>query len=55
MLYSGANEMKQRSIKKVVTKVSLREKKSDAEYWRNQSPATRLAALDEIRREPSKH
>jgi hypothetical protein len=51
MLYSGANEMKKRSIIKVVTKVSLREQKSDAEYWRSQSPAARLAALDEIRRE----
>ncbi|MCJ7435797.1 MAG: hypothetical protein MUO77_20135 [Anaerolineales bacterium] len=43
--------MKQRAIKKVFTKVSLSEQKNDAEYWRSQSPAARLAALDEIRRE----
>ena len=48
---SGTNEMKQRSIKKVVTKVSLRDQKSDADYWLSQTPAARLAALDEIRRE----
>ena len=29
----------------------MREQKSDAEYWRAQPPAARLAALEEIRRE----
>lgn len=40
-----------RTIKKVVTKTTMREQKSDAEYWRAQPPAARLAALEEIRRE----
>jgi hypothetical protein len=38
-------------IKKVVTKVKLGDKKTDAAYWRNQSYAARLAALEEIRQE----
>jgi hypothetical protein len=42
---------KMRTIKKVVTKTAMREQKSDAEYWRAQPPAARLAALEEIRRE----
>ncbi|MCI0553849.1 MAG: hypothetical protein L0287_23110 [Anaerolineae bacterium] len=41
----------ERSIKKVVKKISLHQQKSDAEYWRAQPPAARLAALEEIRRE----
>jgi len=38
-------------IKKVVTKTKLRDKKTDSAYWRMQSYAARLAALEEIRRE----
>lgn len=38
-------------IKKVVTKVKLSDKKTDAIYWRKQSPAARLKALEEIRQE----
>jgi hypothetical protein len=40
-----------RKIKEVVTKTTMREQKSDAEYWRAQPPAARLAALEEIRQE----
>ncbi len=40
-----------RQIAKVVTKVKLGEKKTDAAYWRAQPIAARLAALEEIRRE----
>ena len=40
-----------RKIKKVVTKTTMRGQKSDAEYWRAQPPAARLAALEEIRQE----
>ncbi|MCZ2287937.1 MAG: hypothetical protein LC138_03785 [Anaerolineales bacterium] len=29
----------------------MNEQKSDAEYWRAQPPAARIAALEEIRRE----
>jgi len=38
-------------IKKVVTKAKLSDKKTDAAYWREQSYAARLAALEEIRQE----
>ena len=38
-------------IKKVVTKAKLGDKKTDAAYWREQSYAARLAALEEIRQE----
>jgi len=38
-------------IKKVVTKVKLSDKKTDAVYWRKQSYAARLTALEEIRQE----
>ena len=38
-------------IKKVVTKLKLGDKKSDAEYWRRQSYAARLAELERIRQE----
>jgi hypothetical protein len=38
-------------IKKVVTKARLSDKKTDAAYWRRQSYAERLAALEEIRQE----
>ena len=38
-------------IKKVVTKAKLSDKKTDAAYWREQSYAVRLAALEEIRQE----
>ena len=38
-------------IKKVVTKVKLTDKKTDAAYWRQQSFSARLAALEEIRQE----
>ena len=40
-----------RKIKKVVTKTTMREQKSDAEYWRAQPPTARLGALEEIRQE----
>jgi len=38
-------------IKKVVTKVKLIEKKTDAAYWRTQSYSARLTALEEIQQE----
>jgi hypothetical protein len=38
-------------IKKVVTKLKVNDKKSDAVYWRKQSYSARLAALEEIRQE----
>jgi hypothetical protein len=38
-------------VEKVVTKVSIREAKSDYVYWQSQSYMARLAALEEIRRE----
>ena len=38
-------------IEKVVTKVKLSDKKTDATYWRKQSHIARLAALEEIRQE----
>jgi len=38
-------------IKKIVTRVNLSDKKTDAAYWRTQSYAQRLAALEEIRQE----
>jgi hypothetical protein len=38
-------------IAKVVTKVKIDEQESDFAYWQTQSPAERLAALEEIRRE----
>jgi len=38
-------------IKKVVKKIKLKDKKTDATYWRKQSYVMRLAALEEIREE----
>lgn len=38
-------------VQKVVTKTKLGDKKGDASYWRTQSYAARLAALEEIREE----
>ena len=38
-------------IKKVVTKVKLKDKKTDAAYWREQPYTARLAALEELRQE----
>jgi hypothetical protein len=40
-----------RKIKKVVTKLKLTDKKTDAKYWRKQSYAARLAELERIRQE----
>jgi len=40
-----------RELKKVVTKVKLGQKKTDADYWRKQPYAARLAALEQIRQE----
>jgi hypothetical protein len=40
-----------RKIKKVVTKVKLTDQKKDAEYWRRQPYAARLAELERIRQE----
>ena len=34
-----------------VTKVNMRSQKSDSSYWRTQSYAARLAALESIRQE----
>ena len=39
------------SIKKVCTKVGLRERTSDFAYWQSQPYQSRLAALEEIRQE----
>jgi hypothetical protein len=38
-------------IKRVVTKLKLKDKKTDAAYWRKQPYAARLAALEELREE----
>ena len=38
-------------IARVVMRVKLGERQSDAAYWRAQPPLARLAALEEIRRE----
>ena len=38
-------------ISKVVTKVPLREQKSDFAYWQTQPYEVRLATLEQIRRE----
>jgi hypothetical protein len=38
-------------IQKIVTKVKLKDKKTDATYWRKQPYAVRLAALEELREE----
>jgi hypothetical protein len=40
----------QRKMAKVVNRRLSGEKQSDAQYWRSQSPAARIAALEEIRR-----
>ena len=39
----------QRTIKKVVKKGKLSDRKTDSAYWRKQSYSDRLAALEEIR------
>jgi hypothetical protein len=38
-------------IKKVVRKVKLTDKKTDAAFWRKQPYLARLAALEELRQE----
>ncbi len=38
-------------IAKVVTRIRMGEKKTDAAYWRTQPYAARLAALESIRQE----
>ncbi len=43
--------MKGNAIQKVVRKIAVRDQKSDFAYWQSQPPATRLAALEETRRE----
>ena len=42
---------KTRSIAKVVKKVNLYDAENDFAYWQSQPPETRLAALEEMRRE----
>lgn len=42
---------KQRQIALVYRKTRISEQGSDREYWLSQSPAARLAALEQIRRE----
>ena len=44
-------KMKVRTIKKVVSKSNLSEKKSDFAFWQSKTFAERLAALEEIRQE----
>ena len=36
---------------KIYRKIHIGEKKSDFEYWQTQAPQTRLAVLEEIRKE----
>lgn len=36
-------------MKKVVNKISLKQQKSDFQYWQTQSPQKRLETLEEIR------
>ena len=43
--------MPSRIDKTVVRRIRRGEKKSDASYWRSQSPIARLEALEEIRKE----
>lgn len=43
--------MKTRTMKKVVTKLNMKEQKSDFAYWQAKSYAERLQALEEIRQE----
>jgi hypothetical protein len=38
-------------IAKVITKVKLTDKKTDATYWQKQPYAARLATLEELRKE----
>jgi hypothetical protein len=38
-------------VKKIVTKMKIKEAKSDYAYWAGQPFVARLAALEEIRRE----
>jgi len=38
-------------IARVVTRLKLGQEEGDVAYWQAQSPETRLAALEEIRRE----
>ncbi len=38
-------------VQRVVTRLALREQKSDFAYWQSQSYQARLAALEEIRQE----
>lgn len=43
--------MKDKTIARVIKKVSLTDKDSDFSYWQTKSFAERLEALEEIRRE----
>ncbi len=43
--------METERITKVVTKVKLGQRKSDAAYWRTRTPQERLEVAEEIRRE----
>ena len=43
--------MKNKTIEKVITKVTLSRQKSDFTYWGTKSYAERLDALEEIRQE----
>jgi hypothetical protein len=38
-------------IAKVVRKINVKDQPREADYWRAQPPAARLAALEQIRRE----
>ncbi len=44
-------QMNNSTIEKTVTKIKLKNQKSDFVYWQSKSYAERLDALEEIRRE----
>jgi hypothetical protein len=43
--------MENKTIKRVITKLNLKEQKSDFAFWQTKSYAERLKALEEIRQE----
>ena len=49
--YNSFEMPSQSKIARVVTKVPLKEARSDFAYWQTQSYEARLAALEEIRRD----
>jgi hypothetical protein len=40
-----------KTMEKIVTKISLKQKSSDFQYWQQQTPQKRLETLEQIRQE----